>query len=171
MEYDWVGSRNSWNRPFVLKLITRWTPFAIERIQCSHFLGTLACTQYPSTPFPASMSRILFGNFLLRDLWPSDLVGMVMGIIQTQSLDHDVDGQDQRIQTSKHVWWQQIQLWNRTILLKVHGYWRLGYFYLTQSQKFRVYSMNRPNNSSKRKQYLAPLNPWAHLCTIPFWGE
>ena len=41
--------------------------------------GTLACTQYPSTPFPASMSRILFGNFLLRDLWPSDLVGMVWG--------------------------------------------------------------------------------------------
>jgi hypothetical protein len=28
---------------------------------------------------------------------------MAMGIIQTQSLDHAVDGQDQRIQTSKHV--------------------------------------------------------------------
>ena len=27
-----------------------------------------------------------------------------MGIIQTQSLDHNVDGQDQRVQASEHVW-------------------------------------------------------------------
>jgi hypothetical protein len=43
------------------------------------------------------------GSFLVHIMCRSWLFH-AMGIIQTQSLDHDVDGQDQRIQTSKHVW-------------------------------------------------------------------